>query len=68
MGSDGREQKGKDSGNFRRTRKYMRGDREVVSQKAWVWGGVRKVAGWWEGGGQSPQGAQCHRKKAGKRA
>jgi len=31
-------------------------------------GGVRKEPGWWEGGGQSPQGAECHRKRAGKKA
>jgi len=29
---------------------------------------VRKGAGWWEGGGRSPQEEQCHRKKAGKKA
>jgi len=53
MGAEGREQKGKESENIRQTRKYMRGDWEVVSKKAGVWG-VRKGAGCWEGGGRSP--------------
>jgi len=34
MGSEGTKQKGKELGNLRRTRKYMQGDREVVSKKA----------------------------------
>jgi len=45
----------------------MRGNQEVVSKKALVWGGVRAGAGWLEGGGQSWQGEQCDRKKAGKK-
>jgi len=37
MRSEGREQKGKELENISWTMKYMRGDREVVSKKAWVW-------------------------------
>jgi len=52
MGLEDREQKGKESGNVRWTRKYMRGDREVASKRSWVWG----RSGRGQGGGKVGDG------------